>query len=106
MAMRMSSTAAIQDAAVQQAPHNKSRQRADTGVALMAMRMSSTAAIQDAAAQQAPHNKGRSERRADWIRRARRERSGLNGHEHPEHSPDSICMPRSKPLTTKEKSAR
>ena len=37
------------------------------------------------------------ERRADWIRRARRDRSGLNGHEDPEHSPDSICASRRSP---------
>ena len=43
---------------------------------------------------------GRSERRADWIRRARRNRSGLNGHEDFEHSPDSICMSRSSPSLT------
>ena len=64
MAMRMSSTAAIQYACCAEAPHSKgctsgvqieSRQRADTGVASMAMRMSSTAAIQYACCAEAHH---------------------------------------------------
>ena len=37
------------------------------------------------------------ERCTDWIAPARRERSGLNGHEHPEHCRDSICASRRSP---------
>ena len=96
MAMRISSTAAIQYVRRAEAHHQRAKLRSRP--CLVLARSTAKSSKRPWPTEVFNQLQVRAhERRADWIRRARRNRSGLNGHEDFEHSPDSICMPRRSP---------
>ena len=97
MPMRILSTPRIQYVRRAVAPHQRARRELSGPEDTLQTAMAKQAAAPRQQRFLISCSVGRSERRADWIRRARKNRSGLNAHEDSEHSPDSICASRSSP---------